>query len=415
MDGKCTQGVRSGTELLSFPESSAFAPGVVEKELASVLNVQDLDDVTALALYLICVKYGILDSQFKEYVDSLPETLDLPMFWTDAELEYLRGSALLEKVNSIKVRISEEFSSVLEALPAEMKKDITLDRYTWAQGILFSRAFELPSSLPIVLLPGADSFPTSRSGNSVVRATKGGLFGQDKNVALVADSDIFSGDQVVVTRNAESNSQFLIDYGIVYENSPTLDTVDLEFGVSPLDPYYDDKVDILQEMNMSISLNFRVTAGCKEYREEDIEQLEYVAQYLRLVCLGGPDAFLLEAVFRSDVWDFMALPVSKENEQTMCESVIAACEEQLESFGENTEAKAGSKRAGLARVIVDGERSALEGVVAHFQRELKLLDGKQYYQERRLSDLDLLRPVDASEVVDSESAGRAARSFDDYY
>mmetsp|Transcript_43051 Transcript_43051/g.168528 ORF Transcript_43051/g.168528 Transcript_43051/m.168528 type:complete len:100 (+) Transcript_43051:1381-1680(+) len=99
----------------------------------------------------------------------------------------------------------------------------------------------------------------------------------------------------------------------------------------------------------------------------------------------------------------------------MCESAIAACEEQLESLGEETDAEAASKREGLARVIVDGERSALEGIIAHFQRELKLLDGKQYYQERRLSDLDLLRPVDPSEVVDSESAGRAARSFDDYY
>mmetsp|Transcript_43057 Transcript_43057/g.168557 ORF Transcript_43057/g.168557 Transcript_43057/m.168557 type:complete len:163 (+) Transcript_43057:940-1428(+) len=110
-----------------------------------------------------------------------------------------------------------------------------------------------------------------------------------------------------------------MDYGIVYEDSPALDAVDLEFGVSPLDPFYDDKVDILQEMNMSIALNFRVTAGCNEYREEDMEQLEYIAQYLRLVCLGGPDSFLLEAVFRSEVWDFMALPVSKENEKTVRE------------------------------------------------------------------------------------------------
>mmetsp|Transcript_43053 Transcript_43053/g.168536 ORF Transcript_43053/g.168536 Transcript_43053/m.168536 type:complete len:204 (+) Transcript_43053:72-683(+) len=139
-DGKCKQGVRSGSELLSFPESSAFAPGVVEKELASVLNVQGLDDVTALALYLICVKYGVLDSQFKQYVDSLPESLDLPIFWTDAELEYLRGSSLLEKVKSIKVRISEEFSRVLQALPGKVKEEITLDRYTWAQGIVHNES-----------------------------------------------------------------------------------------------------------------------------------------------------------------------------------------------------------------------------------------------------------------------------------
>ena len=51
----------------------------------------------------------------------------------------------------------------------------------------------------------------------------------------------------------------------------------------------------------------------------------------------------------------------------------------------------------------------------YFKSELQQLDGKEYYQERRLKDMDLLQPVNPSEIVDADSAGRRAQAFDDYY
>ncbi|KAK1868768.1 hypothetical protein I4F81_011251 [Pyropia yezoensis] len=63
----------------------------------------------------------------------------------------------------------------------------------------------------------------------------------------------------------------------------------------------------------------------------------------------------------------------------------------------------------------DGETAALRACVAYFTRERATLDSLEYYQERRLRELNLLRPVDPSEIVDSESGGRAAAAFDEYY
>lgn len=40
---------------------------------------------------------------------------------------------------------------------------------------------------------------------------------------------------------------------------------------------------------------------------------------------AGADAFLMEALFRNEVWGFMQLPVSKENEAGACRSMIDGC------------------------------------------------------------------------------------------
>jgi hypothetical protein len=40
----------------------------------------------------------------------------------------------------------------------------------------------------------------------------------------------------------------------------------------------------------------------------------------------------MESVFRREVWGFMQLPVSAENEQAMCESMIAGCEAAVASY-----------------------------------------------------------------------------------
>lgn len=44
---------------------------------------------------------------------------------------------------------------------------------------------------------------------------------------------------------------------------------------------------------------------------------------------AGADAFLLEALFRNETWDFMLQPVSRENEDALCQSMIAGCRSAL--------------------------------------------------------------------------------------
>ena len=52
-------------------------------------------------------------------------------------------------------------------------------------------------------------------------------------------------------------------------------------------------------------------------------------QFLRLAKLGGKDAFLLESIFRQEVWGFMSEPVSEDYERIAVNAVIDACRDAL--------------------------------------------------------------------------------------
>lgn len=49
------------------------------------------------------------------------------------------------------------------------------------------------------------------------------------------------------------------------------------------------------------------------------------------VC-AGQDAFLMEALFRNEVWGHMQVPVSRVNEEAVCQSMIDGCREALKAY-----------------------------------------------------------------------------------
>jgi len=405
-NGKLLRGVRANGEIVSFPSKAVLS----RKSAAGREELQGLDDEAALAVYLVLEKFGGASSEFSDYVKSLPTELDLPMFWSREELSAMEGTSVTEKLEQITENIKLEYGEVVKSLDENIRDVVTYDRYAWAQGIVFSRSFDLGSSLGPVLVPVVDSIPPSPEGNCSVRTARGGLFGAESRVALAAERDLKADASLSLSRPAESNAQFLIEYGRVFPDRPELNVVEFVFGVSSMDPFCDDKLDILEYANNKESIVFSVDAS-----EKSQQALLDIMQFLRLVCIEAQDAFLLEAIFRDQVWGFMEMPVSKENERRVCETVIASCEAALEDMSAAADGGEASRRAGLARDIVEGERQVYRKVINFFEGELKQLDGKEYYQERRLKDLDLLRPVDPSEVVETDSTGRSSRAFDEYY
>ena len=107
-------------------------------------------------------------------------------------------------------------------------------------------------------------------------------------------------------------------------------------------------------------------------------------QFVRLMKLGSTDAFLLESIFRKEVWGFMELPVSERNELAVVEFIIESCQRNLVEFSECP--KGGLEVCTKLRVL---ETKALTRTIEYLQREKEALDLKEYYQQRRLKDLGL--------------------------
>jgi [ribulose-bisphosphate carboxylase]-lysine N-methyltransferase len=107
-------------------------------------------------------------------------------------------------------------------------------------------------------------------------------------------------------------------------------------------------------------------------------------QFVRFCKLGSTDAFLLESIFRNEVWGFMASPVSEQNELQVCNTIMEACQVALADMNECPEG--GPEVCSRLR---ESERKSLTRTMEYLQRDREALDLKEYYQERRLKDLGL--------------------------
>jgi len=139
-----------------------------------------------------------------------------------------------------------------------------------------------------------------------------------------------------------------------------------------------------------------------------------MVQFLRLSCLKGADTFLLEPVFSNELWGFMSYPVSEENERAVGNLVLSRCRTALATLRAE-EADEPSQGLGPAVISVrQGEIRALQATVSWWTRDLELLNLKQYYQERRLKELNLDKewsPEDG-QTESSFSGGRAPGNVD---
>lgn len=169
-------------------------------------------------------------------------------------------------------------------------------------------------------------------------------------------------------------------------------TSELSFEVDDSDRFRDDKLDVLEYETYDLApmeplQTFDVTGGPGSTGEPDPAMI----QFLRLVKLGGRDAFLLESIFRKEIWGFMSEPVSEENERAVVTAVIDACQNALSDMMDD-DTVAGddkSEKDQLCLMVRESERDALSRTLKFMQQEATALDLKEYYQVRRLKSLGL--------------------------
>jgi len=108
------------------------------------------------------------------------------------------------------------------------------------------------------------------------------------------------------------------------ESNPKRNSYTLTIEIPESDPFFGDKLDIAETNKMGETGYFDIVDG---------QTLPAgMLQYLRLVALGGPDAFLLESIFNNTIWGHLELPVSRTNEELICRVVRDACKSALSGF-----------------------------------------------------------------------------------
>ncbi|XP_059655804.1 ribulose-1,5 bisphosphate carboxylase/oxygenase large subunit N-methyltransferase, chloroplastic-like [Cornus florida] len=349
----------------------------------------------SVALFLIREK-SINNSQWRNYIDILPEHTDSTIYWSEEELSEIQGTQLLSTTLGVIEYVQSEFQKVEEEVILPNKQlfpfPITLEDFLWAFGILRSRAFSRLRGQNLVLIPLADLINHSQSITTEDYAweIKGaGLFSRDLLFSLRSPVSVKAGEQVLIQYDLnKSNAELALDYGFI-ESRSDRNAYTLTLNISELDPFFGDKLDIAESNGLGETAYFDIILGQPLPRA--------MLPYLRLVALGGTDAFLLEALFRNVVWGHLEVPVSHANEELICKVVRSACKSALSAYHTTIEEDEKLKEGGnldprleIAVGIRAGEKKVLQQIDEIFnERELEL-DELEYYQERRLKDLGLV-------------------------
>ncbi|KAF6142705.1 hypothetical protein GIB67_018416 [Kingdonia uniflora] len=349
----------------------------------------------SVALFLIREKAKKGDSMWCSYIDILPDSTNSTIYWSEEELSELQGTQLLSTTVGVKKYVESEFVEVEEEIILPHKNifpSITSDDFLWAFGILRSRAFSRLRGQDLVLIPLADLINHDSKITTEDYAWEikgGGLFSRDLVFTLRTPVSVKAGEQVLIQYDlGKSNAEFALDYGFI-ESRLDRNIFTLTLGIPESDPFYGDKLDIAESNGLAETANFDFVLGQSLPPK--------MLPYLRLVALGGTDAFLLESIFRNSIWDHLELPISQSNEELICRVVRDACKAALSGYKTTIEedeklldgGNVLDPRLEIAIGIRVGEKKVLEQIDGIFKDREVELDELEYYQERRLKDLGL--------------------------
>lgn len=193
---QCTRRVRKGELLIGIPKAWALSTAVASTKGGSTGQI-------ALALELV-QRRRAGDAHFAH----LPDSLDMPAFWSSDELEFLRGSLVHEPACS--QRSTLESMHAERAIPPDM---CSLDEFVWAMCMVQSRTFGGDGTM--VILPFIDLINSDAAPNLSFDLRQ-----EDGYIQCMASRDFEAGEEALVNYHGRGKpslfSNFLA-YGFVPE------------------------------------------------------------------------------------------------------------------------------------------------------------------------------------------------------
>lgn len=337
-----------------------------------------------------------------------------PLLWDEDEQEELQSSST-KKIYRLLDDAEEDSSwledkmwskdrSVFPEVDADKQPCFSLEGFKWALSIANSRCVFVDGALklvPIIDFSNHGDFETVEVAGGFF-----GTFGTTAGVQVKADKNYKKGDEIFVSYGPKSASEYLLEHGFMPESTKSTAVAELTFEVDKSDRFFDDKADVLEFETGGAPIEPVQAFDLVAAPGKDGQPDPALMQFLRLAKLGNTDAFLLESIFRKEVWGFMAYPVSEKNEREVIDAIISACNDALKEKDEindalidetNSKDELMSKNKRACATLRGIERRALQRTLEYVQREEEALDLKEYYQERRLKDLGLNSPWDGDE------------------
>ncbi|KAJ0400716.1 hypothetical protein P43SY_000621 [Pythium insidiosum] len=202
-----------------------------------------------LMMFLLHDMEHMEESFYRPYYQTLPKTLsNMPIFWSDEELQWLKGSYIVQQIQERKAAIRKDYDAICRVDPTFAR--FSLERFSWARMIVCSRNFGLTIDgvKTAALVPFADMLNHYRP-----RETSW-TFDQSLHAFTITSLGTISvGAQVYDSYGRKCNHRFLLNYGFAVEDNTEEDgrnpnevMVDLQLNPNDGQLFYDKRA-YLQE------------------------------------------------------------------------------------------------------------------------------------------------------------------------
>ena len=153
--------------------------------------------------------------KWKYYFDLLPKDFsNFPIFYTDTELNYLKGSPFLHQIIDKKSDMKRDYLKLCERVPYFI--NFSFQEFMKARMIISSRIFgiSINNYKTDVLVPFADLLNHKRP-----RQTQWYYDNKIKSFVIQATEDIEQGKEIYDSYGKKTNGRFLLNYGFAIENN----------------------------------------------------------------------------------------------------------------------------------------------------------------------------------------------------
>eukprot|EP00826_Nyctotherus_ovalis_P018840 TRINITY_DN15715_c0_g1_i11.p1 TRINITY_DN15715_c0_g1~~TRINITY_DN15715_c0_g1_i11.p1 ORF type:complete len:547 (-),score=134.33 TRINITY_DN15715_c0_g1_i11:28-1668(-) len=276
------------------------------------------------------------DSKWKPFLDMLPKsTNNFPIFFTEEEMEWLKGSPFQEQVKGKVKDIARDYAAIVNAV-SEFARH-SLKEFSHARMLISSRIFGITvnRSFTDALVPLADMFNFQRH-----QQTSWSYKEESRGFVVNANEPVSRGDELYESYGNKCNSRFFLNYGFVLEDN-THNEVPITISLDQKDPLYASK---LKMLDYDDSKAIRIA--------EDFSHKNLVDffSFLRLVKFRGDLMILYNFVFqqgaskRSNEHDFYETyhgtrfpPLSVKNEVRVLKGAISLAKNLLDKYATSYE------------------------------------------------------------------------------
>lgn len=352
--------ISAGTEIISLPRHIPLALPPLDAG-ADHTDAVLIDLARRLPEELWTLRLGLkllgerakVGSFWWPYISNLPQTFNLPIFFSKEEVQSLQYIPLIHQVNkrcNFLLGFAAVVNSVVEGLAAEQHpfsgKHVDAAALGWAMSAVSTRAFRLhgdlrsdgkrggtPMFLPLIDMCNHNFHPNAR----IVQETDNVC---DKTfVKVVTEEQIQEHAPILLNYGPLSNDLLLIDYGFVVSKNQH-DYVELKY----------DKL-LLDAAAVTAGVYSDAFASPAHWQQEILYQLEVQGdRAIQKVTLGGPDlvdghllgalrvlfAEDLKSIDKHDLINLQSLameaPLGAANESKVLRTIIALCAISLGNF-----------------------------------------------------------------------------------